>query len=305
MLHKLCFAIYYIGLSCLRAEKPIGDTLVETSKKNGLSLPLVVSMEEAAALVQDGMTLALGGLTLYRRPVGFVRALLQRSSRPRQLSLLSFTAGFESDLLVGAGCVKTIRTVYFGLEAFGLAPMFTDAAAKDAVHICEETEASIAMGLRAQAAGVGFMPSHAWIGTDLFQLRPDIRMITDPYTGETLTAFPAIPIDIAVLHGLEGDRYGNVKLNNNVGVDLDLIFAAKLTIATVETIVEQVVRSVDGVVIPAPGVTHIVEAPRGAYPTSCYPLYPVGGGELLRYIDSCNSGAFEEYLDNWLSGESE
>lgn len=278
---------------------------METTKVNSpASLPLILPIEEAAMLVQDGMTVALGGLTLYRRPVSFVRALLQRSPRPRQLSLLSFTAGFESDLLVGAGCVETIRSVYFGLEAFGLAPMFTEAASKESIHICEETEASIAMGLRAQASGVGFMPSHAWIGTDLFQLRPDIRTITDPYSGEMLTAFPAIPIDIAVLHGLEGDRHGNVKLNNNVGVDLDLVFAATLTVATVETLVEKVERSADGVVIPAPGVTHIVEAPRGAYPTSCYPLYPVGGGELLRYIDSCNAGAFEAYLADWLNPAS-
>lgn len=290
---------------CLRAEKPIGDKLLETSSVNNSSLPLMITIEEAAALVHDGMTLALGGLTLYRRPVSFVRSLLRRNPRPRQLKLLSFTAGYESDLLVGAGCVDTIRTVYFGLEAFGLAPMFTEVAAKDDIHICEETEASIAMGLRAQASGVGFMPSHAWIGTDLFQLRPDIRTITDPYTGETLTAFPAIPIDVAVLHGLEGDRHGNVKLNNNAGVDLDLVFAARLTIATVERIVDQVERSADGVVIPAPGVTHIVEAQHGAYPTSCHPLYPVGGGELLRYTESCNSGEFEVYLANWLSSESE
>jgi len=272
---------------------------------NDSSLPLMLSIEDAASLVHDGMTLALGGLTLYRRPVSFIRALLRRSPRPRRLTLLSFTAGYESDLLVGAGCVDTIRTVYFGLEAFGLAPMFTQAAAKDSVRICEETEASIAMGLRAQALGVGFMPSHAWIGTDLFQLRPDVRTIIDPYTGETLTAFPAIPIDVAVLHGLQGDRHGNVKLNNNLGVDLDLIFAARLTIATVEEIVDQVRRDADGIVIPAPGVAHIIEAPRGAYPTSCHPLYPVGGGELLRYVDSCNSGGFEAYLADWLSSEAE
>ncbi len=278
---------------------------MENSKLNSPSLPLILPIEEAAALVQDGMTVALGGLTLYRRPVSFVRALLRRSPRPRRLTLLSFTAGYESDLLVGAGCVETVRTVYFGLEAFGLAPMFTKAAESDSVRICEETEASIAMGLRAQASGVGFMPSHAWIGTDLFQLRPDVRTIADPYTGEILTAFPAIPIDIAVLHGLEGDQYGNVRLNNNLGVDLDLIFAAKLTIATVEMIVQQVKRSADGIVIPAPGINHIVESPQGAYPTSCYPLYPIGGSELLRYIDSCNSGAFEEYLDSWFSGEAE
>jgi len=30
----------------------------------------------------------------------------------------------------------------------------------------EETEASYSLGLRAQIAGVGFMPARGWLGTD-------------------------------------------------------------------------------------------------------------------------------------------
>ncbi|MBE0689313.1 MAG: hypothetical protein IH587_04230, partial [Anaerolineae bacterium] len=85
--------------------------------------PQFVTLKSAAQLVQDVMTLALGGMTLYRRPVAFVRALLRRPTPAKDLTLLCFTAGIESDLLVGAGCIKTVRSVYFGLESFGLAPM--------------------------------------------------------------------------------------------------------------------------------------------------------------------------------------
>ncbi len=42
-----------------------------------------LSLQDAAALVQDGQTLALGGMTIYRRPVAFVRELLRRDPRPR------------------------------------------------------------------------------------------------------------------------------------------------------------------------------------------------------------------------------
>lgn len=263
--------------------------------------PLFLSLDEAAALIPDGITIAFGGLTIYRRPVAFVWALIGRETRPKDLTLLNFTAGYESDLLVGAGCLKTIRTVYFGLESFGLAPMFTEAAGKGTIHIQEETEASIAMGLRAQASGVGFMPSHAWIGTDLFKLRPDVKTIIDPYTGEELAAFPAIKCDVAVLHALEADPSGNIKLNNNLGIDLELVYVADKVIVTVEKIVERVEKSTDGMIIPAPGATHIVHAPNGAYPTSCFPLYPVGGGELMRYVDACNAGKFDEYVSDMLN----
>jgi len=186
-----------------------------------ININKVITLQEAAELVKPNDTLALGGMTLYRRPVAFVRALLRRPDPPDGLTLLCFTAGYESDLLVGAGCVRRVRTCYFGLEIFGLAPMFTKAfenMAKDLttdpiLQVIEESETSLALGLRAHMNGVSFAPSTAWIGTDMLRLRP------------------------AVVH-----------------------------------------------------------APRGAWPTSCYPLYPVGGGELLRYIDVCNADQFDSYL---------
>jgi glutaconate CoA-transferase, subunit A len=268
--------------------------------ENGELMALYLSLHDAAGLVQDGSTIALGGMTMYRRPVTFVRELLRRSPRPRDLTLLCFTAGYESDLLVGAGCVERVRTCYFGLESFGLAPMFTEAANRGSIEVLEETEASLSMGIRARAGGVGFMPSRAWIGTDLPKLRPDVKTVTDPYSGEELMAFPAIHCDVAVIHALAGDQVGNVMLNNNLGVDMELFYIATTVIVTVEKMVERLERSVNGLLVPAPGATHIVHAPRGAYPTSCYPEYPIGGGEIMRYVDACNAGKFDEYLDGVL-----
>ena len=255
-----------------------------------------VSLEEAAAAVQDGDTLALGGMTLYRRPVGFVKALLARRERPKDLTLLSFTGGLESDLLVGAGCVKRVRSAYFGLEVFGLAPMFTQFAQSGRIDVMEETEASIVMGIRAQIAGVGFLPSTAWIGTDLPALRPDVKTVIDPYAGDELIAFPAIACDVAVIHGLAGDRQGNVMINNNMGIDLELVYVANTVIATVERVVDKLARSTEGVIIPRPGCDMLVELPGGAAPTSCYPLYPLDGGEMLAYTEACNGGRFDEYV---------
>lgn len=266
----------------------------------GVMVGSIVSLLDASQLIKDTTTLALGGMTLYRRPVGFVKALLQRQHRPQDLTLLNFTAGYESDLLVGANCVSTVRSVYFGLESFGLAPMFTQKAQTGEIRVLEETEASIVMGLRAQMSGIGFMPSQAWVGTDLPKLRPDVKIVIDPYTGETLTAFPAISIDVVVLHGLEADKEGNVLLNNNLGIDLELVYVADTVIVTVERIVERVERVVHGTVLPTPGADFIVHVPHGASPTSCFPDYPIDGQEIMRYIEACNANQFEVYLDNLL-----
>jgi len=256
----------------------------------------LIPLAETPTLLPPTATLGLGGMTLYRRPVAFVRALLHHThshtpSLPYSLTLLTFTASYESDLLVGAGLVKRIRTCYFGLEAFGLAPMFTQAANLGDVEIVEETEASLGFGLRATLANVGFMPGRGWLGTDLPKLRPDVKTVADPYSGETLIAFPAIACDVAVIHALKADHAGNAIIGGNMGVDVELAMMARTTIVTAEEIVEKLDRAD----IPGPAVHHVAHAPRGAWPTSCHPLYPLGGSEILRYIDTCNNEQFDEY----------
>ncbi|MBM4425330.1 MAG: CoA transferase subunit A [Chloroflexi bacterium] len=255
----------------------------------------IIPLSETPALVPPNATLGLGGMTLYRRPVAFVRELIRHSnSNPNSnsLTLLAFTASYESDLLVGAGLVKRVRSCYFGLEAFGLAPMFTQAANLGEIEIIEETEASLAFGIRAALANVGFMAGRGWLGTDLPTLRPDVKTVTDPYNGETLIAYPAIHCDVAVIHALKADRAGNAIIGGNMGVDVELAILADTTIITAEEIVDSLERAD----IPGPAVRAVAHAPRGAWPTSCHPLYPLGGGELLNYIDACNSEGFDDYV---------
>src|SRR4030065_841009 len=110
----------------------------------------LISLAEAVQLVPSGCTLALGGVTLYRRPMAFGHALLHRhrqTGEPKDLTLLAFTAGLESDLLVGARLVSQVRTCYFGLEIFGLAPMFTYLAHPGGVGNIEGAEARPALGV--------------------------------------------------------------------------------------------------------------------------------------------------------------
>jgi glutaconate CoA-transferase subunit A len=255
-----------------------------------------ISIDAAAELVQSGSMLALGGMTLYRRPVAFVRALIkryQRTTQPANLTLLAFTAGYESDLLVGAGLVSHVRSCYFGLEIFGFAPMFTALANNGQLDIIEETETSIAMGLRAQMASVGFMPGLGWIGTDLPRLRPDVRTIIDPYSGEELIAFPAIKPDVAVIHALIADDDGNALIGDNKGVDIELCLAAKIVIITAEELVPELNKAD----LVAPCVHAIVHAPKGALPTSCHPLYPLDTEAILEYAEQVSDqDSFNNYL---------
>ncbi|UCH59195.1 MAG: CoA transferase subunit A [Anaerolineales bacterium] len=259
-----------------------------------------INLTQAVDFVNSGDTLALGGVTLYRRPMSFIRALIRRyqeTGEPRDLTLLTFTAGIESDLLVGAGMISRVRTCYFGLEIFGFAPMFTYFANRGSIEIIEETEASLASGLRAQMAGVGFLPARAWLGTDLPRLRPDVRTVTDPYNGEELIAFPAIQPDLAVIHALEGDLHGNAVIGGNKGIDQELALTARKVIVTAEKIVDKL-NQAD---LVAPFTHHIAPAPGGALPSSCHPLYPLEGNTLLQYSEQVSDpDSFQVFLNMWL-----
>jgi glutaconate CoA-transferase subunit A len=261
-----------------------------------------ITMQQAVDLVNPGACLGLGGLTIYRRPVAFARALVQKyinSGQPKDLTLLAFTAGMESDLLVGAGMVSRVRSCYFGLEIFGLAPMFTYYANRGEIEVIEETEASLASGLRAHLAGIGFMPSRAWLGTDLPRLRPDVKTIQDPYTGEKLMAFPAIAPDISVIHALRADYHGNAQIGDNKGIDEELCLASAKVIVTTEEIVPELAKAD----IVSPFVTGVVLAPGGALPTSCHPLYPLDGSAILAYTEGVSDPpSFAAYVASWSAG---
>jgi len=259
-----------------------------------------ISIDEAVERVASGSLLALGGMTNYRRPIGFVHALIMhfiQTGQPTELTLLSFTAGLESDLLVGAGMVSRVRTCYFGLEIFGLAPMFTYYANRGEIEVFEETEASLAFGLRAQMAGVGFMPGRGWLGTDLPKLRPDVKTILDPYNGEELMAFPAIKPDIAVLHVLEADLDGNARLGRNKGVDEELMATADDVILTAERITPELTRAE----LVSPFVHGVVHVPNGAAPTSCHPNYALDGEMMLSYTEQVSDpDSYQRFLEKWL-----
>jgi acyl CoA:acetate/3-ketoacid CoA transferase alpha subunit len=171
--------------------------------------------------------------------------------------------------------------------------MFTKAAGDGTIEIIEESEASIANGLRAKMAGVSFMPSRAWQGTDMFSVRRDVRIIKDPYNGDDFTAFPAIGCDVAVIHVLKADKFGNCQLGGNPTIDHELTLVAEKVIVTAEEVVDTLETSLDFGGLPVSAVVHL---PNGAWPTSCYPTYPIDGDEILRYIDACNKGEFETYI---------
>jgi glutaconate CoA-transferase subunit A len=142
------------------------------------------------------------------------------------------------------------------------------------------------------------MPSLAWLGTDLPQVRPDVKTVRDPYSNQEYIAFPALRVDTTVIHASVADRLGNARAYGNRALDRELALAADQVIITAERIVDRLEGPLE---LAGVGIDFVVEVPGGAWPTSCYPDYPLDGEELLDYVEACTTGRFGSYLERFLS----
>jgi glutaconate CoA-transferase, subunit A len=244
-----------------------------------------ISLDEAARVVRDDDSIGMGGMTLYRKPMAFTRALARRGVK--RLTLIGFTSAFEAEILAATGVLGTIRTCYFGLEFLGLAPRLRRAIETGAIRVVEETEYSIAIGLQAALMAVPYLPSRdAGVGTDYFKVRPDLKRAACPVTGEMLTWFPALAPRVAVIHVPMADANGNAWLGGGHCIDAQLAMAAETTIVTAERIVatEEVRNAQGGAGLTSFMVDAVVEVPGGAHPSSCFPDYAADIAHIASYL---------------------
>ncbi|MDB6001590.1 MAG: Ketoacid-CoA transferase [Rhizobacter sp.] len=257
-----------------------------------------LSLREALAPVADGTRLAIGGMTLYRRPVAAALEIAQRGVRG--LDVTTLTAGIECDLLIGAGCIATLRSCYTGLEIAGLAPHFTRAAKARTLRIVEETEYTLSYAVQAAAMKVPFLPMLDSLGgTDIPASRPDLKRFDCPLTGQSLIAVPALRVDVALIHAAAADEHGNCWLPGQLALDPHLPFIAGQTIVTVERRVstEELLGMQGGAKLPHYCIDHLALLPGGSYPTSCHPTRTLSTEAVLDYIEATESpAAWAEWL---------
>ena len=78
----------------------------------------------------------------------------------------------------------------------------------------------------AGASGLPFAVLRGYLGTDLVDHTRTIATITCPFTGEELTAVPALNPDVAIIHAQQADRRGNVMMWGITGVQKEAVLAA-------------------------------------------------------------------------------
>jgi glutaconate CoA-transferase subunit A len=233
------------------------------------------TLPEAAALIPDGATIALGGLSLNGAPMAFVRELIRRGAK--DLTVVSVVAGLPIDWLVAGGCVRRVISGLVSLEGFGLAPNHRAAVQRGDVVMDEYSEHTLICRLQAAAYRLPFVPTKAGLGTGMVTLHPETtRVEADPATGEQYVACTPLPVDFAIVHVNEADVEGNARMDPKlVWMDAELVKAAATTIVTAERIVaNSTFRARPGdTTYPRFAVDAVAPAPWGAYPTSCLPEY--------------------------------
>ncbi|WP_199442740.1 CoA transferase subunit A [Umezawaea beigongshangensis] len=264
---------------------------------------LTTLADAVADLVRDGDQVALEGFT-HLIPVAAGHEII-RSGR-RDLTLVRMTPDIVYDQLVGAGCARKLIFSWGGNPGVGSLHRFRDAVQHGwpvPLEIEEHSHAGMANRYVAGASGLPFAVLRGYTGTDLARVTETIKPITCPFTGEQLTAVPALNPDVTIVHAQRADRAGNVQLWGITGVQKEAVLAAKRSIVTVEEVVDELDPRPGAVVLPTWAVTAVAEVPRGAHPSYAHGYYE-RDNEYYRSWDaiSRDRGAFDAWLKESVFG---
>ena len=230
--------------------------------------PSIMPLADAIAdIVHDGDVVALEGFT-HLIPVAAGHELIRQGRR--DLTLVRLTPDIVYDQLIGAGCARKLVFSWGGNPGVGSLHRFRDAIQHGwpaPLEIEEHSHAGLANRYVAAASGLPFAVMRGYQGTDLVAHTANIAPITCPFTGEVLTAVPALALDAAIVHAQRADRHGNVQMWGLTGVQKEAVLAARRSLATVEEVVEELDQRPGAVVLPAWVVTRVSEVPHGAHPS--------------------------------------
>jgi glutaconate CoA-transferase subunit A len=248
-------------------------------------------------LVHDGESLAIEGFT-HLIPFAAGHEILRQGRR--DLELIRMTPDILYDQMIGMGAARKLVFSYGGNPGVGSLHRFRDAVEHDwpaPIELEEHSHAGMANRYAAGAARLPFAVMRGYVGTDLMP-RTNVAQVTCPFTGEELTAVPALRPDVAIVHAQEADRAGNVQLWGIPGVQKEAVLSADRAIVTVERIVDELEPRPGGVVIPGWVIDAVAEAPGGSQPS-----YSLGitrrDNDFYRFWDklSRDRAAFTDWMN--------
>ena len=236
------------------------------------------SSADAIAQIGDGSSIAIGGALFTRLPMALVAEI--KRAPVKNLHYIAWSGNIPLEMfLENPEKVSELSFCFSSLDIFGLAPRFRKALETNQLKHHEYSALTLMnacdAAARNQKYSVFKKPT-----TDAFDTYETLG------DGSGLAKVAALKIDFFIVHAQEADRHGNVLIRGTKGLDPSYLGAARKIIVSVEKIVDNFEITQNCIFIPASRDMTIVEAPMGAYPTSCLPHYVTDYRAIKNYVSS-------------------
>jgi acyl CoA:acetate/3-ketoacid CoA transferase alpha subunit len=277
----------------------------------------IISLSDAANMVNHGDYIALGGFAITRCVVGFAHELIRQGKK--DLTVSEDIVGWDADLLIGAGVARKLIFSSGSLDAFGPVQRTMDAFMTKQIEWEEWSNLAIEFRYLAGALGLPYMPIKSMLGSDLLKYLPSdvFKETTCPFTGEKLVLVRALVPNVGIVHVQRADPIGNAQIDGPRWDNIELIRASEKVIITAEEIVDRafIEKQPELTAIPDYLVDAVVHLPFGAYPTNCYKYYDHDFYHFQHYVKKNRTEegfkeyleenvlqvtSFSEYLDKWI-----
>lgn len=263
----------------------------------------VCSLKEAvASYVKDGDTLYAAGFT-HLIPFAAGHEIIRQGRK--NLTLARATPDLIYDQMVAAGCARKVIFSYMGNPGVGSLRIVRSELEAGRLEWEEYSHFGMITRLSAGASGLPFLPMKQTGAADLEKSNPNIRRVTDPYSGEEVVVVPALNPDVAIVHVQRADRSGNAHIWGILGEQKEAAFAARHVILTAEELVdEDVIRSdPNRSMIPGFIVDAVCEVPFASHPSYTQGYYDRDNAFYLSWDQISESPeAVRAWLDEWVYG---
>lgn len=203
-------------------------------------------------VVEDGMTIAVGGFGLSGNPFDLIEAL--RDTGAKDLTIVSNNMGVDG---AGLGVLLENRQVSKVLASYvGENKLFAQLYLNGELEVEFNPQGTLAERLRAGGAGVPAFYTATGVGTLVAEGKP-----TEVFDGRTYVQERGIVADVALVHAAIGDEDGNLRYRRTSRNFNPLCAqSGRITIAQVEQLVPRGQLDPDDVMTPGVYVNHITEA---------------------------------------------
>lgn len=160
------------------------------------------SAQALAGVVEDGMTIAVGGFGLSGIPSNLIRAL--RDTGAKDLTIVSNNMGVDGKglgLLLENQQVKNVLSSYVGENK-----LFADQYLNGTLEVEFVPQGTLAERLRAGGAGIPAFYTRTGVGTSIAQGKPEAM-----FDGKRAILERGIVADLALVRAHTGDAEGNLR----------------------------------------------------------------------------------------------